>query len=125
MATGIKSSTLSPCRASNSSRAWKPALSSLIRNLANWLPSWSTRAMSWCPSAQSMPQKIALNLSTSGLVMHVHFPGGARGALIEVLGARHLMSRSCLQRRAGTSVCWRALGSRTVERSAPAGGLAT
>ncbi|MGW6877315.1 hypothetical protein ACWGHA_33850 [Streptomyces xanthophaeus] len=56
------SSALSPWRASSSSRALKPALSSLILSLASWVPSWSTSAMSWWFSAQSMPQKILLDL---------------------------------------------------------------
>jgi hypothetical protein len=56
------SSELSPGRASNSNRALKPALSSLILSLASWVPSWSTSAMSWWFSAQSMPQKTLLNL---------------------------------------------------------------
>jgi hypothetical protein len=39
IATGMGSSELSPWRASNSSKALKLALSSLILSLASWVPS--------------------------------------------------------------------------------------
>jgi hypothetical protein len=56
IATGIGSSSVSPCSASRFSRILYPAASSVMCRLdSNW-PLSSTKATSWVFSAQSIPQ---------------------------------------------------------------------